>query len=83
MALFKMLLKIRGVESLSQETALMIAGYGKFFLILFDIYNLLGYAFSIYRRQKTGERDFEKYSNLVLDDSLDSPPLEKRERKKS
>jgi cytochrome c oxidase cbb3-type subunit 4 len=68
---------------MSQETALMIAGYGKFFLILFIFIIFYGYAFSIYRRQKTGERDFEKYSNLVLDDSLDSPPLEKRERKKS
>jgi cytochrome c oxidase cbb3-type subunit 4 len=61
----------------------MIAGYGKFFLILFIFIIFYSYAFSIYRRQKTGERDFEKYSKLVLDDSLDSPPLEKRERKKS
>jgi len=68
---------------MSQETALMIAGYGKFFLILFIFIIFYSYAFSIYRRQKTGERDFEKYSKLVLDDSLDSPPLEKRERKKS
>jgi len=67
---------------MSQETALMIAGYGKFFLILFIFIVFYSYAFSIYRRQKTGERDFEKYSQLVLDDSLDSPPLEKRERKK-
>ncbi|NPA60693.1 MAG: CcoQ/FixQ family Cbb3-type cytochrome c oxidase assembly chaperone [Epsilonproteobacteria bacterium] len=68
---------------MSQETALMIAGYGKFFLILFIFVIFYGYAISIYRRDKSGERDFEKYSNLVLDDSLDSPPLEKRERKKS
>jgi len=68
---------------MSQETALMIAGYGKFFLILFIFIIFYSYAFSLYRRQKTGERDFEKYSQLVLDDSLDSPPLEKRERKKS
>ena len=67
---------------MSQEMALTIAGYGKFFLILFIFIVFYSYAFSIYRRQKTGERDFEKYSQLVLDDSLDSPPLEKRERKK-
>jgi cytochrome c oxidase cbb3-type subunit 4 len=67
---------------MSQETALIIAGYGKFFLILFIFIIFYSYAFSLYRRQKTGERDFEKYSQLVLDDSLDSPPLEKRERKK-
>jgi cbb3-type cytochrome c oxidase CcoQ subunit len=31
--------------------------------------------------KKTGERDFEKYSNLVLNDSLDATPLEARDRK--
>ncbi len=62
--------------------ALTIAGYGKFFLILFIFIIFYGYAFSIYRRQKTGERDFEKYSKLVLDDSLDHLLL-KREREKN
>jgi cytochrome c oxidase cbb3-type subunit 4 len=58
-----------------------IAGYGKFFLILIIFIVFYGYAYSIYRRQKTGERDFEKYSNLVLNDALDATPLEARDRK--
>jgi cytochrome c oxidase cbb3-type subunit 4 len=33
----------------------------------------------MYKRRKTGERDYEKYSDLVLDDSITSDPLEKRE----
>ncbi len=49
---------------MSQETALMIAGYGKFFLILFRFVICYGYAISIYRRDKSGERDFEKYSKF-------------------
>ncbi len=39
-------------------------------------------AFSIYRRDKKGERDFEKYSKLVHDDSSASAPLEEREQNK-
>jgi len=66
---------------MSQETLMTIAGYGKFFIILFIFVLFYSYAYSIYKRDKTGERDFEKYSNLVLDDSLDSTPLEKRETK--
>jgi len=32
--------------------------------------------------KKTGERDFEKYSKLVLDDSIESDPLEERKEEK-
>ena len=60
------------------ETLLIIQGYGKFFITLFIFIIFYGYAYSIYKRQSTGEKDFEKYSALVLDDSLDSTPLEKR-----
>jgi cytochrome c oxidase cbb3-type subunit 4 len=49
--------------------------YNFFIFIVF-----YSYAYSIYKREKTGEKNFEKYSNLVLDDSLDSTPLEKRDR---
>ena len=65
---------------MSQEALLTFAGYGKFFITLFIFIVFYSYAYSIYKREKTGERNFEKYSNLVLDDSLDSTPLEKRDR---
>lgn len=64
---------------MDQETLMTIAGYGKFFILLFVFVIFYSYAYSIYKRQRTGERDFEKYSNLVHDDSLDSAPLEKRD----
>ena len=38
------------------------------------------YIYSMYKRQKTGERDFEKYSDLVLDDAYDSKPLEEQRK---
>ncbi len=66
---------------MEQETLMTIAGYGKFFITLFIFVVFYSYAYSIYKRDKTGERDFEKYSNLVHDDSLHSTPLEKRETK--
>jgi cytochrome c oxidase cbb3-type subunit 4 len=60
------------------ETLMTIQGYAKFFITLIVFVIFYSYAFSIYRRQKTGERDFEKYSNLVHNDSLDSTPLEQK-----
>ncbi len=67
---------------MDQETLMTIAGYGKFFILLFVFIIFYGYAFSIYKRQKTGEKDFEKYSDLVLNDSIDATPLEKRDNSK-
>jgi len=60
------------------ETLLTVQGYAKFILILVVFIIFYSYAWSIYKRQRTGERDFEKYSNLVHDDSSVSAPLEKR-----
>ncbi len=62
------------------ETLMTFAGYGKFFLILTVFILFYSYAWSIYRRDKKGERDFEKYSNLVHDDSYVSSPLEERKK---
>jgi len=67
---------------MDQETLMTIAGYGKFFLLLFIFIMFYGYAFSMYKRQRSGERDFEKYSDLVLNDSLDAEPLERRDNSK-
>jgi len=64
------------------ETLLTIQGYAKFFIILFVFVMFYGYGYSMYKRQKTGKRDFEKYSDLVLDDSFDTKPLETREDEK-
>jgi cytochrome c oxidase cbb3-type subunit 4 len=59
---------------------LTIQGYAKFAIVTFVFVIFYSYAYSIYKRDKSGERDFEKYSDLVLDDSLESGPLEKREK---
>ena len=64
------------------ETLLTVQGYAKFFLILAVFTIFYSYAYSIYKRDKTGERDYEKYSNLVHDDSSVSVPLEERKKDK-
>ncbi len=61
---------------MAEETLLTIQGYAKFFLILIVFIVFYSYAYSIYRRDKKGERDYEKYSNLVHDDAINSDPLE-------
>ena len=63
------------------ETLVNVQGYAKFFLLLTVCVIFYSYAYSIYKRDKKGERDFEKYSKLVLDDSISSNPLETREHK--
>ena len=65
---------------MDQETLMTIQGYAKFFILTVVLIVFYGYAYSIYKRQKTGERDFEKYSNIVHDDSCDAEPLEDREK---
>jgi cytochrome c oxidase cbb3-type subunit 4 len=60
------------------EELLNLQGYVKFFLILVVFVVFYSYAYSIYKRDKNGERDFEKYSNLVHDDSSSASPLEER-----
>ena len=62
------------------ETLLTVQGYAKFFILLFVFIVFYSYAYTIYKRQRTGERDYEKYSNIVHDDSSDSEPLEEREK---
>ena len=64
------------------ETLLTVQGYAKFFLILAIFIIFYSYAYSIYKRDKSGEKDYEKYSNLVHDDSSVSSPLEERKKDK-
>lgn len=64
------------------ETLLTVQGYAKFFLLLAVFIVFYSYAYSIYKRDKSGERDYEKYSNLVHDDSSVSSPLEERKNNK-
>ena len=53
-----------------------IQGYLYFFFIIFLTIILYGYIVHLYRSEKKGKRDYEKYSKLALDDEPTSSPLE-------
>ncbi len=43
---------------------------------LFLVVILYAYILYLYRSEKKGERDFEKYGNIALDDEITSTPVE-------
>ena len=68
------------------EELLTIQGYAKFALLTLTFIVFYSYAYSIYKRNKKGSenyKDYEKYSDLVLDDSIESKPLEDNREEQS
>ena len=53
-----------------------IQGYASFFMTVFLVIMLYGYIIHLYRSEKRGERDYEKYGNIALDDEITSKPVE-------
>jgi len=53
-----------------------LQGYGSFFMSMFLVVMLYGYIIHLYRSEKRGERDYEKYGNIALDDEVTSTPVE-------
>jgi len=58
-----------------------VQGVAYFILVVFLAFMLYGYIFHLYRSEKKGERDYEKYAKLALDDEPTSKPLEERKEK--
>ena len=50
--------------------------YASFFMTIFLVVMLYWYIVHLYRSEKKGERDFEKYGNIALDDEVTSDPVE-------
>ena len=53
-----------------------LQGYASFFMSLFLVVMLYWYIIHLYRSEKKGERDYEKYGNIALDDEVTSTPVE-------
>ncbi|EAJ7571405.1 cytochrome c oxidase, cbb3-type, CcoQ subunit [Campylobacter upsaliensis] len=53
-------------------------GYGFFSLVVFLVVVLYAYWFHLYRSEKRGERNYEKYADLALNDELDDRILENK-----
>ena len=53
-----------------------LQGYGTLLMTILLVIILYWYIMYLYRSEKKGDRDFEKYGRIALDDSIDSPPVE-------
>lgn len=53
-----------------------LQGYSMFFATILLTVLLYWYILYLYRSEKKGERDFEKYGRIALDDSIGTPPVE-------
>ncbi|MEA3418113.1 MAG: cytochrome c oxidase, cbb3-type, CcoQ subunit [Campylobacterota bacterium] len=60
-----------------------LQGYASFFMTIFLVIMLYGYIIHLYRSEKKGEKDYEKYGNIALDDEIDSTPIEDNPKTKS
>ena len=60
-----------------------IQGYASFIMTIFLVIVLYGYIVYLYRSEKKGEKDYEKYGNIALDDEVDSTPIEENPKTQS
>ena len=56
----------------------LFQGYGFFAFVVFLSVVLYAYYFHLYKREKKGERNYEKYAKLALNDELDDGILENK-----
>ncbi len=56
----------------------LFQGYGFFALVVFLVVVLYAYYFHLYRREKRGERNYEKYGHLALEDDINDSILENK-----
>jgi len=54
-----------------------IQGYANFFFTIFLVFLLYGYIIHLYRSEKKGERDYEQYGNIALNDEITDTPIER------
>ena len=65
-------------DAINKQDWELFQGYGFFFLIAFLVITLYSYWIHLFRAEKKGKRNYEKYANLALDDELNDKILEKR-----
>ena len=59
-----------------------IQGYASFFMSIVLVILLYWYIYHLYSSEKKGERDYEKYGKIALDDNIDSIPVEEESSSK-
>ncbi len=58
-----------------------LQGFAYFFMTIFFVVMLYGYILHLYRAEKKGTRNYEKYGKLALDDELTDKPVEPHEER--
>ncbi|MBZ7935324.1 MULTISPECIES: cytochrome c oxidase, cbb3-type, CcoQ subunit [Campylobacter] len=66
------------LSEINQHEWRIFQAYGFFLLVVFLSLVLYSYLYHLYRAEKNGERNYEKYANLVLDDSINDSVLENK-----
>ena len=61
---------------MSIETMRELQAYGFYIMLVVMVVILYSYWFHLKKKKKTGRRDYEKYSNLALNDDLKDNVLE-------
>jgi cytochrome c oxidase cbb3-type subunit 4 len=57
--------------------------YGYFFMIVCLTVGLYWYYFHLYKSEKSGRRDYEKYGKIALEDNICDKPIESMPVKKA
>lgn len=52
------------------------SAYGYFFLTVFLVVVLYSYIYHLYSSEKKGQRDYEKYADMALNDEITDQPVE-------
>lgn len=60
------------------EIIQIIQGYAYWFITLLLVVLLYAYIYHLYKSQRSGKIDYEKYARLALDDGLNDSLIEKR-----
>ncbi len=60
------------------ETIRELQSYGYIFATGFLAIVMYAYLYHLYKAERTGTRNYEKYGNIPLQDSLDDTPIESR-----
>ncbi|WP_297813733.1 cytochrome c oxidase, cbb3-type, CcoQ subunit [uncultured Helicobacter sp.] len=63
------------------ETIRIIQGYAYWFITILLVVLLYGYIYHLYKSQRSGKIDYEKYARLALDDDLNDTLVERRNNK--
>ncbi|MDD2384470.1 MAG: cytochrome c oxidase, cbb3-type, CcoQ subunit [Sulfurospirillaceae bacterium] len=58
------------------ETIRELQAYGYIFLTVFLAIGLYAYIYHLYRAEKKGTRNYEKYADIALHDNIDDAPVE-------